>query len=119
MSLAESAKRTLMAMELLTKGQQLAEGGDRDGAIRLVESAELDLQERIVYLRGGMMIGEVPRLESYDWPLFVQNQRDHVARLEEAERPDAPAAGPGSVSWAMAQHTADELDRLQDPREHP
>lgn len=119
MNEAQSARRTLQALELLTKGQQLAEAGDQDGAIRLVESADLDLQERIIYLRGGMMIGEVPRLESDDWPRFVENQRDHVARLEEAEKPGAPMTGPGSVDWAMAQHTADHLDLLQDPREHP
>lgn len=119
MSEAQSARRTLEALELLTKDQQLADAGDPDAAVRLVEAADPDLQERIVYLRGGMVIGEIPQLESDDWHRFVENQRDHVARLEEAEKPDAPAAGPGSVSWAMAQHTADHLDLLQDPREHP
>lgn len=116
---AQAARGTLVALELLTRAQRVAETQGPEAAVRLIEGADLDTQERIVYLRGGMMIGEVPRLDSDEWAGFVENHRDHVARLEAAEQPGAPATGPGSVAWAQAQHTADWLDLNQNPLEHP
>jgi hypothetical protein len=85
---ALAARLTLLALDMIDQAQAQQEAGasPRDVAERINETASLEVLERIVILRGGMMIGEVPRPTDEGWRDFVENQRDHVARIEAAER---------------------------------
>lgn len=116
---ADIAANMLRALELLDESQQSFMAGSGEHGVIVDRAIEQCGAETVSYLLGGMRIGEIPSPGTADWTQFVENQRDHVARLTEAEKPGAPATGPGSVAWAQAQHTADWLDLNQNPLEHP
>jgi hypothetical protein len=86
---AAAARLTLEALALIDQveaEQEAAPGNARDIAARVMQTASPEILNRIVILRGGMTIGEVPRPTDEGWRDFVENQRDHVARLEAAEQ---------------------------------
>ncbi len=87
MSDAAAARLTLEALALIDQAEAEQEAGADPKAIaeRINATASPEILERLVILRGGMIIGEVPRPSDEGWRDFVENQRSHVAQLEAAE----------------------------------
>jgi hypothetical protein len=99
-------RRTVKVIELLDRSFGAYERGDTAARDALVaEALEVDAAA-VSVIRGGMMIGEIPRPSEHPqaWAEWVQAGQDELARAES----DAEAWGGRGVSGSYADWLADE-----------
>ena len=91
MSELDQLRRNVRVMDLLTESAVAWSRGDREEADRLINAA-LECDASVVsVVRGGMLIGELPRpQEDPDaWSEYVEANREKLARAEAEEAGDA------------------------------
>jgi nucleotide-binding universal stress UspA family protein len=83
----EQLRRNVRVMDLLTDSAVAWSRGDRDEADRLINEA-LECDAAVVsVVRGGMVIGELPRPaeDPVAWQEYVESNREKLARAEAEE----------------------------------
>jgi hypothetical protein len=82
-------RRTVRALELLGESHTAHERGDLAACDMFAAQARRDCGgDTVTLLLGGMQIGEIPRPGEDEWPHYLVQQIDALARNEE-ESPDA------------------------------
>lgn len=88
--------RTVRALELFAASHDAYTQGDHDGCAALLRQAATECGDfTVVGIRGGMMIGEIPKPYDEGWNEYLQHQRDRLAEEQLSE---------------AAQHAPDEDD---------
>jgi len=91
MSDLDQLRRNVRVLDLLTASFMAYAAGDRDAADLLITDAKECDPVLVSVLKGGMLIGEVPRPEEDlpAWMEYVDAARERLATTEEAtdERP--------------------------------
>ncbi len=82
--------RTVRALELLGKSHDAYERGDLDACDALVRQAATECGAFTVQgIRGGMIIGEIPKPDDEGWHRYLDHQRDRLAaELNAATEPE-------------------------------
>lgn len=86
----EQKRRTVRVLELMDASFR-AHQRDDHAAFEAAMNEALEIDAGVVsVVRGGMIIGEIPRPEEYpgEWLEYLQANRDGLARMEAEERED-------------------------------
>lgn len=78
--------RTVRALELLGQSHTAYARGDHDACDALVRQARTEAgPDTVEGIRGGMLIGEIPKPYDEGWNEYLDHQRDRLAEEQQSE----------------------------------